>query len=388
MALSTRSIAATAAALITPTIDEFEQANFYSSGQQLHQEKCRDATQQQQQQQHTLSGLESIIDASLPSFSFYSPENDVPLTDYDDCFLRTAAIISPRVLVDEACDVVTEGQSPCANNVTDVMQAADILCQFKNDDTLECSTEETAQLVGMAVEILAEDDDDAAALIDIDDAESFCCHDNQYDAVVAESLVHPNRLAIDEDAEEVNKLHQYVRKELLEIFVIPQQTSSESEDDDEEDNMDYDDIDDEDRDDEIDLKDTSKQLSIDTRTTRQLVTRCRSIEVCTSPPSSAAQRYYPGRVGLRCAYCANLRRKSTSKANFYPLRLKNIYREVCAWQRIHFKKCPHVPEGVRERYDHYKRIDTSRGKVRYWESSARKIGLENNPHRYVVRQLL
>ncbi|KAL3766254.1 hypothetical protein ACHAW5_008200 [Stephanodiscus triporus] len=76
-----------------------------------------------------------------------------------------------------------------------------------------------------------------------------------------------------------------------------------------------------------------------------------------------------------------MRRKSTSKAAFYPLRLKNIYREVCAWQRIHFKKCPHVPDGVRELYDHYKRIDTSRGKVKYWESSARKIGLENNPDR-------
>ena len=52
-------------------------------------------------------------------------------------------------------------------------------------------------------------------------------------------------------------------------------------------------------------------------------------------------------------------------------------------QRIHFKNCRHVPAGVRKRYDHYKQIDTSRGKVRYWESSAKKIGLANNQNRYV-----
>jgi len=47
-----------------------------------------------------------------------------------------------------------------------------------------------------------------------------------------------------------------------------------------------------------------------------------------------------------------------------------------------------VPESVREKYDHYKMIDTSRGKVRYWESSAKKIGLQNNPDRYVKRKFV
>ena len=98
------------------------------------------------------------------------------------------------------------------------------------------------------------------------------------------------------------------------------------------------------------------------------------------------KKHYPGRVGLRCVHCA--RAKSTSKAarksSFYPLRLSNIYREVCAWQRLHFKKCSHIPEGVRKRYEHFKSIDTSRGKTRYWETSAMKIGLKNNPKRYVI----
>ena len=96
------------------------------------------------------------------------------------------------------------------------------------------------------------------------------------------------------------------------------------------------------------------------------------------------KKHCPGRVGLRCVHCA--RAKSTSKAarksSFYPLRLSNIYREVCAWQRLHFKKCSHIPGEVRRRYEHFKSIDTSRGKTRYWETSAAKIGLKNNPKRY------
>ena len=101
-------------------------------------------------------------------------------------------------------------------------------------------------------------------------------------------------------------------------------------------------------------------------------------------PATEKKKHYPGRIGLRCVHCA--RAKSTSKvarkSSFYPLRLSNIYREVCAWQRLHFKKCSHIPEGVRKRYEHFKSIDTSRGKTRYWETSAAKIGLKNNPKRY------
>ena len=188
---------------------------------------------------------------------------------------------------------------------------------------------------------------------------------------------------------QVNRLHQYVRRDLLEVFVVPNTDVAE----------DSDDSDDEDGE-EYAERPSKKQKSATgtsvtaTSTTRRLVTRRRSIPMTADivpSTNSLAHRHYPGRVGLRCTACANVRpnakgpngKKVTvaSKAAFYPLRLKNIYREVCAWQRIHFKKCPHVPDGVRARYDHYKQIDTSRGKVKYWESSARKIGLVNNPAR-------
>ena len=182
------------------------------------------------------------------------------------------------------------------------------------------------------------------------------------------------------------QLHQFVRKDLLEIFVVPKAASSEN-DSDSDDEEDSDDDEEEEGNTYSRSSRSSKKKSSNATKPppRRLVTRRRSIPISNTVTStnSNAHRHYPGRVGLRCVHCSSVRRASskTSKAAFYPLRLKNIYREVCAWQRIHFKNCKHVPAGVRERYDHYKQIDTSRGKVRYWETSAKRIGLQNNPNR-------
>jgi hypothetical protein len=390
------TLAATASTIVTPTIDEFEQASFYAACggggdddgvfwqpqvSSFHQDKFRDA---EQQQWRCLSGLESMIDAALPCPSFYSPAVDENLkmcVDQDQgrghhvSSLASSALFAAARPPTEVSDPQELDRVEFTHNARDVMQAAGILCHFKNDGIIDCSAQGAADVVEIAAKMLAyENQEEAINDAIVDDRLSG-------NLAVPDSLVHPDRLAIDDDADEVNKLHQYVRKELLEIFVVPQQAASSDCDDDD------DDDDDEEEDDEDDgscVKDTPMSALNESMTTRHLVTRRRSIAASSSPPSTTARRYYPGRVGLRCAHCAHVRRKSTSKAAFYPLRLKNIYREVCAWQRIHFKKCPHVPDGVRERYDHYKRIDTSRGKVKYWESAARKIGLENNPDRYVV----
>ena len=160
---------------------------------------------------------------------------------------------------------------------------------------------------------------------------------------------HPDRLAIPEDAEEVNRLHQYVRSDLLEIFVVPQ-------------------VEEDDSDDEYAPKERYERVTRGSTYTGTM---------------SVANRHYPGRVGFRCVHCANVRPTSAhaTKSAFYPLRVHNLYRETCAWQRIHFKNCPFVPREVKERYDWLKQSDTSRGKVRYWEVSAMKIGLVNNPER-------
>ncbi|KAL7508975.1 hypothetical protein ACHAXN_008105 [Cyclotella atomus] len=168
-------------------------------------------------------------------------------------------------------------------------------------------------------------------------------------------LRHPDRLAIEDDVDEVNQLHQYVRSDLLEIFVVPQIQDEDSDDDD---------------------------GSYCPKLKYERVTRGNSYSGTLSN-SNSNNRHYPGRVGFRCIHCANVRPTSaqTTKSSFYPLRLHNLYREVCAWQRIHFKNCPFVPKEVRGRYDWLKESDTSRGKVRYWEISAVKIGLVNNPDR-------
>ncbi|KAL3826321.1 hypothetical protein ACHAXA_003645 [Cyclostephanos tholiformis] len=305
-----------------------------------------------------------------------------------DCIASSALFVTAPPS-DDANDRIPqeldrEVSTDCAS---DVMQAAGILCHFKNDAIIDCSAQGAADIVEIAAHMLTNKyQENVISNVSMKDW-LVGNHPQDHDATVAtatashvsvlDSLVHPVRLAIDDDAEEVNKLHQYVRKELLEIFVIPQQTAPSDYGDD---NEEYEEDDDEDDKDGNCIKETPATVSIDymSITTRHLITRNRSIAVSSSLPLTIAQRYYPGRVGLRCTHCANVRRKSTSKAAFYPLRLKNIYREVCAWQRIHFRKCPFVPDTVRERYDYYKRIDTSRGKVKYWESSARKIGLENN----------
>lgn len=397
--------AAAPAAVVTPTIDESEQAAFYAA------EAADDVLVQQQQQvslqqeflrdgdaQHPgLPALASMIDATLPSSSFYSPAAaDETLESYigrdADAFESIASLASLAVVASSESPATPEAsisdvpQGPFQEEeegITgndDVMEAAGILCHFKND-VVDCSPQDASEIVDMAVEMLVEEKEE-------DEDEEFVVEDEQHFGVlpqekndafafmaanhVVDSLVHPDRLAYEDDAEEVNKLHQYVRSDLLEIFAVPQAGSDDSDDED-------------DKAEEVSVsskKASANASNSNVMNTRRLVTRRRSITVSSSPPpSAAAQRHYPGRVGFRCVHCADIRRKSTSKSAFYPLRLKNIYREVCAWQRIHFKKCPHVPDGVRERYDHYKRIDTSRGKVRYWETSARKIGLQNNPLR-------
>lgn len=287
-----------------------------------------------------------------------------------------------------------------------MLQAAGILCHLKKEVICDCSVHGADDIVDLAVKMLT-DESEEEIFNDAMDVQHFLPIDEDHEvarvgttnsATIASSLQHPDRLAIDQDAEEVNKLHQYVRKELLEVFVVPRYSASSSDTSDDEGDEDDDDASEDDKKEDNEHKSYAKDVedikralksrsanissSSSTSSTRHLVTRRRSITVSTVPSwTTAAQRYYPGRVGLRCAHCAHVRRKSTSKAAFYPLRIKNIYREVCAWQRIHFKNCKHVPHTVRQRYDHHKRIDPSRGKVKYWESSARTIGLENNPSR-------
>jgi hypothetical protein len=146
------------------------------------------------------------------------------------------------------------------------------------------------------------------------------------------------RLALPEDAHELNSLHCFVRAELLEVFALPDDGVS------------------------------SNQGRTQSRSSRRTGTTV----------TTSGRSYASGRVGLRCVYCAHLPRRArtgSTMSSFYPKSLSDLYRSVCTWQRIHFRTCRHIPPQVREGYWQLKESDRTRGKTRYWVTSAQRIGL-------------
>lgn len=85
-------------------------------------------------------------------------------------------------------------------------------------------------------------------------------------------------------------------------------------------------------------------------------------------------------IGLQCKFCKTSP-EPQSMSKVFPQCLGNktsgLYRAVCGWQRLHFKQCTQIPDAVKKKYDALKMADTSRGKVQYWEDSAKQIGLFN-----------
>ena len=126
----------------------------------------------------------------------------------------------------------------------------------------------------------------------------------------------PTKLALPTDAKNVNSLHKFVRSSLLELFVLEADSDR--------------------------------------------MTGC----------------HFPGRVGLRCVHCKHLPKdKQEIGAVFYPKSLKGLYRNVCTWQRVHFQTCSHVPKEDKDMHKKLKDDDKTRGRTKYWESSAMELGL-------------
>ena len=182
----------------------------------------------------------------------------------------------------------------------------------------------------------------------------------------------PNRLALPNDKLEVNSLHCYVRSDLLELFVVPSPDES----------------------DDTNQNHKRKKKKMNKNRDGPLA------------HTSTNRRHIPGRVGLRCVHCKHHQKKKkephrnqytklnsssslvdmtetaacdvdATKADFFPRSLQMLYREVCTWQRVHFQHCPHIPKSCRDHYKHLKESDKTRGKTKYWESSARELGLVN-----------
>ena len=232
----------------------------------------------------------------------------------------------------------------------------------------------------------------------------------------------PKRLALPSDIDKVNSLHCFVRSHLLELFTVKGEgegngehvESSDSESENENESSDSDsDIDCSNK----DLLDANEEgADVDTDVdlgargdTRERTTNVRSssrrknhrstlispsnnygtciktntditnplmVSTSNGKDVSNSTRLFPGRVGLRCSFCSNIHQgEQQTMAAFHPKRLRDLYRSVCTWQRVHFKECVHVPEGLREKYQFLKDSDKKRGKTAYWVESARHIGL-------------
>ena len=65
------------------------------------------------------------------------------------------------------------------------------------------------------------------------------------------------------------------------------------------------------------------------------------------------------------------------KGTFHPKSLKDLYRSVMTWQRLHFRVCKHVPQQLKDEYWKHKESDQTRGKTTYWVTSAMRLGLKD-----------
>lgn len=200
-------------------------------------------------------------------------------------------------------------------------------------------------------------------------------------------LPHPNRLSMPNDAHELNSLHCYVRSELLELFVVGHKDpSSSSKVGSTNKSIQHD----------SDISSDEQESSGDefTESSRRNRSSCRMATRRDPKPSSLmnanrmSDRLFPGRVGLRCKYCAHIPRsrqcngsggeqslKKATMSSFYPKSLGDLYRSVCTWQRVHFRACCHIPQNVKDHYWSLKDGDRTRGKTRYWVTSAMEMGL-------------
>lgn len=163
----------------------------------------------------------------------------------------------------------------------------------------------------------------------------------------------PTRLATPGDEAKLNSMHCFLRSELLEVFVVERSKSP--------------------------LPGDARQSDTPTLSNeQQQAAYCRPV----SPEPSCS-----GRVGLRCVHCAMARKRfgglecEAPMAVFYPKTVSEIYRLVTSWQRVHLRKCRNLPEKVREEYQKLKETDKTRGKTRFWVTSADDIGLVDCPSR-------
>lgn len=178
----------------------------------------------------------------------------------------------------------------------------------------------------------------------------------------------PTRLSMPNDDTELNSLHCFVRSELLEIFVLSENQGQENT--------------------PLEKTSTTEMIYFNNKNASQQPT--------DNPVSTKTSKY--SRIGLRCVHCSHtyprpvvdetgttvldpqtiITNFNAPMAAIYPKSLSDLYRLVCTWQRVHFLKCRHVPPSVRNVYKDLKNNDKSRGKTKFWVSSAMQLGMVND----------
>ena len=194
-------------------------------------------------------------------------------------------------------------------------------------------------------------------------------------------------LAMPNDVNELNSLHCFVRKHLLELYVIQNKKgkSIEIEKCNQNDIIQSDDIDNQKK----EYKEAKCENHFiqegnnneDRKRKRKFVTELEDVSnKSTLKPLNSILDNKAGRVGLRCVFCSHIPRKQrTNMSTVHPRNITELYRYVCTWQRVHFYSCPFVPMSTRDTYWNLKNKDKSRGKTKYWVESAKELGLIDCP---------
>ena len=169
------------------------------------------------------------------------------------------------------------------------------------------------------------------------------------------------RLAAPDDEQHLNSLHCFVRRELLEVFVLEGTEGTNGTT-------------------KSNANTTTAATTTATTTTpKRGIGRPRKDEILDEQQQQQQHKQIQ-RVGIRCVHCGwkpKLERDGVTMSTFFPKSLEDIYRGVCTWQRIHFKACKHMPEDFKALYWHHKDSDRSRGKKPHWVKSAHEMGLRN-----------
>jgi len=98
---------------------------------------------------------------------------------------------------------------------------------------------------------------------------------------------------------------------------------------------------------------------------------------------------YEGTVGFRCRFCKDVAASDRAeKSAVYPRELERIYHANIRFQRDHIPKCRHIPPDLKRRYTALKSNmnSMSRGRKKYWVTSALALGLRDGEGGIVLSQ--